>query len=418
MKRILQFLPYHTKEITTLEELSHVVATTEVPAMEPEIPKDLKTLLKHYGLLDNAGKPVEIAPLPLSIVGSDPKSTIHFSDDQQGNSSPSLFKYSERVKPIAVIKAEDYVNFKPLKDLKQPNSTSSKDIESILKHFGLTNSEKNSAKKVKTAKPSKSASNESSYHQMISSYSSLLENMGIAASTTKTKHNRGSSSSKNKNHGNADDYKNLQHLLETIKELEKLNSTLTSKEVEKLNLENFNFSDSILSSGPDPVLYQNSFSALKNEVKRRQSSFGGSSGASGDASAQTPLLESSLEATEDDESEDLFSMSTTTVKSVPLTTKKATTTSRKTTTSTTERVTTTTESDDLENSTQEKKNTLEDELEPIDDPAPLPPPRRSGFYMLFDWNSFFEVGEDENKIKVRFDPKIGDPSRFLPVMVP
>lgn len=408
MKRILQFLPYHSKEIATLEQLSQTVVTTQVPAIEPEVPKDLQKLLKQYGLLDNDGKPVEIAPLPLSIVMDDPQSTIHFTDDQV-SSSPSLVKYSERVKPISVIKAEDYVNFKPLKDLKQQNSTSSTDIESILKLFGLTNSERNSAKKVKTVKPSKSASNDSSYHQMISSYSGLLENMGIATPNTKSKHRGANNSSKNKNHGNVDDYKNLQHLLETIKELEKLNSTLTPSEVEKLNLKNFNFSDSILRNGPDPVLYQNNFSALKNEVKRRQSN-DKESGIGG--AGQTPLLESSLEASEDDGGFDDLPSPSTTVRSVTSTTKKPKPTT------TTERVTTTTESDDVESSTQERKNTLEDELDPIDDPAPLPPPRRSGFYMLFDWNSFFEVGEDENKIKVRFDPKIGDPSRFLPVMVP
>lgn len=409
MKRILQFLPYHQKEISTLEQLSQAVVTTEVPASAPETPKELKQLLKQYGLLDNDGKPVEIAPLPLAIVGSDPKSTLM----RFGESSPAL----ERVKPISsMIKAEDYVNFKPLK---ATNSTSLTDIESILKHFGLANNEKSSSsaqtKKVKIAKPSNA--DDSSYHQMISSYSSLLENMGIPVPAGKPKTpSRGASSHNSRgktkhNQGSSNDYKNLQHLLDTIKELEKLNTTLTAKEVEKLNLKNFNFSESLLRAGPDPVLYQNNFSALKNEVKRRQSSFG-------DGNGQTPLLESSLEAN-DDLGEDEEVVSSTTARAAPKTTTTRATTTTQRTTTTTERVTTTTESsDDVESSTQEKKNTLEDELDPIDDPAPLPPPRRSGFYMLVDWNSFFEVGEDENKIKVRFDPKIGDPSRFLPVTIP
>ncbi|XP_026667996.1 uncharacterized protein LOC108623375 [Ceratina calcarata] len=49
----------------------------------------------------------------------------------------------------------------------------------------------------------------------------------------------------------------------------------------------------------------------------------------------------------------------------------------------------------------------------------LPPRRKSGLYFLVDWNTFLEVGEDEKeKINLRFQPKVGDRSRFLPVTVP
>ncbi|XP_011310709.1 uncharacterized protein [Fopius arisanus] len=48
----------------------------------------------------------------------------------------------------------------------------------------------------------------------------------------------------------------------------------------------------------------------------------------------------------------------------------------------------------------------------------LPTPRRSGLYFLVDWNSFLEVGEEENKVNLRFTPKAGDGSRFIPVVVP
>ena len=118
------------------------------------------------------------------------------------------------------------------------------------------------------------------------------------------------------------------------------------------------------------------------------------------------LLESSLEST-DDSKDDLLS------KTFSATTEKTSTTEKAPTT--TEKPTTTTAASSTE---QEKKNSLEDEIEPIDDPEPLPPPRRSGFYMLLDWNSFLEVGEDPDKISIRFDPKIGDPTRFIPVTVP
>lgn len=147
--------------------------------------------------------------------------------------------------------------------------------------------------------------------------------------------------------------------------------------------------------GPDPI--KESFkndNRPKNEFKRQDENptkvtFGLN---------DKPLLESSLESTD-------YSSTSRPSLNVIKTTIQSTTT-----TSTTTELSTTTE--------EEKKNNLEDEIDAIDEPIELPPPRRSGFYMILDWNSFLEVGEDPEKIIVRFDPKIGDPTRFLPVNVP
>ncbi|GBP74847.1 hypothetical protein EVAR_55345_1 [Eumeta japonica] len=48
----------------------------------------------------------------------------------------------------------------------------------------------------------------------------------------------------------------------------------------------------------------------------------------------------------------------------------------------------------------------------------LPPPRKNGFYWMLDWNSFLEVGLDDRKVNIRFEPKLGDPQMFLPINVP
>ncbi|XP_071571491.1 uncharacterized protein [Temnothorax nylanderi] len=49
----------------------------------------------------------------------------------------------------------------------------------------------------------------------------------------------------------------------------------------------------------------------------------------------------------------------------------------------------------------------------------LPTKRRNGLYFLVDWNTFLEVGdEDSEKVNLRFEPKVGDRTRFLPVSVP
>lgn len=49
----------------------------------------------------------------------------------------------------------------------------------------------------------------------------------------------------------------------------------------------------------------------------------------------------------------------------------------------------------------------------------LPTKRRNGLYFLVDWNTFLEVGEEgSEQVNLKFQPKVGDRSRFLPVTVP
>lgn len=45
--------------------------------------------------------------------------------------------------------------------------------------------------------------------------------------------------------------------------------------------------------------------------------------------------------------------------------------------------------------------------------------RKTGFYYLVDWNSFFDIDDQKGKrVNLRFQPTIGDPKRFLSVSVP
>ncbi|XP_058805921.1 uncharacterized protein LOC131672599 [Phymastichus coffea] len=54
------------------------------------------------------------------------------------------------------------------------------------------------------------------------------------------------------------------------------------------------------------------------------------------------------------------------------------------------------------------------------EPDPMLPTRpKTGLYFLVDWNSFLEVGADEkDKVNLRFSPKVGDKTRFIPVKIP
>lgn len=396
MRYLIQALPYHSDEIEALDQVARKAATTQASLVEPEIPDDLKKLLAEYGLLDKSGNPIELAPLLVSPDTDSPTSLLLTDNNKDAFSLEDL---QDEVIKASVVNAKDYEAFKPIE---VDNKNMSSDMESFLKQFGLVDNEDSRKRKsIKSAKVSTNSnipSIDSAY--LIPGYSSLLDNIGITTIKDKTGKKIISKTNLNvykpnyKNKAEEEDFKKLEQLLETIQELEKLNASLTEKEVERLNLQNFNFSESLMSEGPDPVKHHAQFSALKNEVKRQEPT-------------DTPtrvsleltggLLESSLEATDDSNGKE----------PVPTTTAEPATTEA---TSTTEEPSSVT--------SEAKKNSLEDDLEPIDDPEPLPPPRRSGFYMLVDWNSFLEVGEDPEKIVIRFDPKIGDPSRFLPVNVP
>lgn len=48
-----------------------------------------------------------------------------------------------------------------------------------------------------------------------------------------------------------------------------------------------------------------------------------------------------------------------------------------------------------------------------------PPSPKSGFYYLLDWNSFLDIDDQVGRhVNLRFQPKVGDPKRFLSVSVP
>lgn len=54
----------------------------------------------------------------------------------------------------------------------------------------------------------------------------------------------------------------------------------------------------------------------------------------------------------------------------------------------------------------------------IPDPV-LPMQRKTGLYFLVDWNTFLDVGVDgPDRVNLKFAPKAGDRTRFIPVTVP
>lgn len=373
MKNLILALPYHSDELAAIENLARQKATTKPPTVEPEVPEDLRKLLRNYGLLDSEEKSIGLNPLPDVLPSADSPSSLLIKDSPDAQAL-TLKDVERNAQQSTLVNPQDYESFKPLGGV---GKNISSEMESFFKQFGLnqhgtTKRPRGDGKYRNSSLPSI----DSSY--LTPNFSKLLGNIGIATIEDEKNRNHQKKLSSNvfrpvNMKAEEDEYRKLEQLLDTIKELDKLNSS---------------------SSNIDPVKYSAKSSPLKNGVKRQQAT---DEPTKLSIDLEEPLLESSLESTDD-------------VSNVP----SPTTTEASTTTSTT------TESSVDESSTTEesKKNTLEDEIEPVDDIEQLPSPRRSGFYMLFDWNTFLEVGEDPSKIIVRFDPKIGDPTRFLPVNIP
>lgn len=386
-----------------------------------EVPLEFQQLLLSYGLLNKDHKSIGLAPLPVLEIDSEISEQLKnhklvFENEQAtkvGLKLPSLEEIKENLSQSPLPTAHDYSAFKPMTS---KDEKIDEEMETFLKQFGLVDDQSTKSKsKINKETVSTTAATPSSRKPFIlkelpaidadylsPSFASLLGNIGIHT-TSRDKQGKKISNSKaatnvfknpssNKSKTDDEDYRKLEQLLETIRELEKLNVNLTDKEINRLNLRNFNFSDSLLSkSGPNP-LHNIEYSELKNSIKRQEpSKVDGAEDSPTKINLDLeerddkPLLESSLE---------IISPSD-----------KPTTTS------------TTTASPKTSSTTPEPRNSLEDEIEPVEE-EPLPAPIRSGFYFLSDWNSFLEVGEEPDKIVVRFDPKIGDPTRFIPVNIP
>lgn len=422
-------------------------STTPSPAFNdsaPDVGPELQKLLAAYGLLDEQNGSIGLEPLPVFNEKSPPviadflKSPKLEVEEFNDFTEPEKFQLSLSPK----MNAQDYTKFKRLPTDEEDVDA---ELEDLLKKFGLMDEESSRKRKsmtsekdkvtqkvTTTTRPTKMSimkdmpSLDPGYFN--SDQTSVLDNIGISMRKREKEGRKINSFSKSnifkpasKSKSDEEDFKKLEQLLETIRELDKLNANLTSDELERLNLKNYNLSETLLAKGgPDPISLGSGDLSLKNEIKRQQptdddptklsleiSELESGNESLNEDDGNSTLLSSSLEiisTTKTEPKNNIIQVDTSTsepdeddfkLELDPETTTKSSTTS----------------------TTEEARNKLEDEIDPVDE-EPLPAPRRNGFYFLADWNSFLEVGEDPDKIVVRFDPKVGDPSRFIKVTVP
>ncbi|XP_076299876.1 uncharacterized protein LOC143218532 isoform X2 [Lasioglossum baleicum] len=298
------------------------------------------------------------------------------------------------------INFNDYTNFKPL----PTSNVKDQDMKEFLAKFGLGTSDNRKQKSMKQATEPPSV-----VEAVPSNMRGILENMGLISTTAKPPRNTPEvvddmeSTATSTYHVfkphevNVSDEKQrvkINELLDTVKMVQEGKADIQN--VKKI-ANDLLVATQTLKDGPDPLRLEEIIKTYnedtRNEIKRQQE---------------------------------------------PETTTAATTeatTTPSTTTTTTESVEATTDS---EKAASEQKDTASTKMPDVSSSssnlvaleesfggttsAPdtsLPPKRKSGLYFLVDWNTFLEVGEDDKeKVNLRFQPKVGDRTRFLPVTVP
>ncbi|XP_055544272.1 mucin-2 isoform X2 [Wyeomyia smithii] len=434
--------------MTTPVEMSLTTATRGpfTPSESAEVSDDLKMLLRSFGLLQDGSESVGITKIPPVKFQEIPE---YLSDIEPANSinneTPQVDEPEIPAMAKPDIRPDDFVAFKPLPD---DVPLLDGELDQLLKSFGLLDNsdrKKKSMKEETTASPAITKSTAMEIVPMIDrdlvpQMGPILETLGIQtmkqersgrkfetdknSNGVEVKSSRLTTTKSSKKKIDNEDYRKLEQLWETIRELEKLNTNLTDDSLDSLNLRNFNLSESLLAQGPNPL---ESFKPTrKNDIKKRQQptqtrqansptriSLGFGTDNSTVASSQVEVLSTTANQTQsiiDVESDaDPPSSSSTTASSTTVSASPSSTTTRASSAGSAK-----------SGADPARISALEDSfggLDPVEQ-HPLPQPSRNGFYFLADWNSFLEVGEDPNKVIINFRPRAGDPSRFLPVNVP
>ncbi|XP_014477128.1 PREDICTED: mucin-5AC [Dinoponera quadriceps] len=331
-------------------------------------------------------------------------------------SNPATTTTTTTLKPI--VNTNSYTNFKPL-----PTSRiKDEEMKEFLARFGLGDNRQRKAMPVSTERPSVIEVVPSHMRQ-------ILENIGLISrrtpKTTTPKMEELKPPRTTPNHvfkphevrlKDEGQKMKINELLDTVRLVQE--GKASAKDVRKVANDLIATTKS-LKDGPDPLSLEElvkiyNEDVKKNEVKRQQSADGPDGRDRGRENTSTTTWTTA-------ESIDVSSTTT------PTTTTTTSTTITTVTPSTTDSAKDASDSMDAvtpsPESTSARTNlaVLEESFGGTTRaPDPVLPTRpRSGLYFLVDWNTFLEVGEDDkDKVNLRFEPKVGDRSRFLPVTIP
>lgn len=296
----------------------------------------------------------------------------------------------------AEVKPEAYVGFKPLPD----DDSSRADMEELLARFGLGRNSREEKSLPEKKEERKDDADGLNFEAVPEQYMEVLQNIGLAdrqgelhtlrfddlvllliylfkgrmiraPALAKTQEKQHIFNPGEPQYASTEELEKLNKLLEVVRQLERLNGSVTDEDLKKIDMDNLkelisslNEENKIVTldkqNAPDPLNFDRGLD--KNEVKRQENS------TSTTASPQT-------EETQTPSLKDLEDSFGGQVESSPAT-----------------------EEPVVETTTQA---------------------RRTGFYYLVDWNTFLDIDDQKGKrVNLRFQPKVGDPKRFYSVNVP
>ncbi|XP_018057820.1 PREDICTED: uncharacterized protein LOC108693389 [Atta colombica] len=309
--------------------------------------------------------------------------------------------------PLKISNTNSYTNFKPLPTSKIKNE----DMKEFLAKFGLgvSDNRQKKAMSISTERPSLIEVIPNNMRQ-------ILENIGLISRKTSKTISKMESVELTKTTQQFHVFKPHEAHVKDKGERMKINELLdkirlvqegkaSAKDVRKV-ADNLLATTKTLKDGPDPLSLEEMIKTyninVKNEVKRQQN------------------LKETIETTTNDdralsaptESANISS-TTTTMATIPTTSD-----STKDSSNFRDTLTPTAESSTFANTNLAALEESFGGTTRAPDPV-LPTKQRNGLYFLLDWNTFLEVGDEESeKVNLRFEPKIGDRMRFLPVSVP
>ncbi|KAL0124301.1 hypothetical protein PUN28_006269 [Cardiocondyla obscurior] len=312
----------------------------------------------------------------------------------------------------STINTNSYTNFKPLPTSNIRND----DMREFLAKFGLGVSDS----RRKKAMPAPTTERPSLIEAVPDSMRQILENIGLISrkvSRTTPKMESAPPTKPTKIHvfkphevlvKDEGQRMKINELLDKIKLVQE--GKASAKDVRKV-ADDLLATTKTLKDGPDPLSLEELIRIynedVKNEVKRQQSSEGTVPSTTSDEGALTNTTTSPTESV------NVTSTATTTTTAMPVTSNSTRDDSSSRNTTTPAPESSASASSNLE-ALEESFGGSTRAPDPV-----LPTKRRNGLYFLVDWNTFLEVGEeDSEKVNLRFQPKVGDRSRFLPVNVP
>ncbi|XP_076763084.1 uncharacterized protein LOC143430616 [Xylocopa sonorina] len=320
------------------------------------------------------------------------------------------------------VNLNSYTNFKPL----PTSNVKDQEMKQFLARFGLgvSDNRKQKSMKVTTEIPSV-------IEVVPENMRGILENIGLISRPQKSSRNvlNTMDDMKKVDTSRLHVFKPHEVVVDDDEKRSKINKLLdTVKLIQESNADDQNVREAmnnltkaakVLKDGPDPMKFEEiDFynEGNRNDVKRQKEEQQETSTA--DTTEQTALAPTATPTTtESTETTTLNALTTDSARAASGQGDTVATTSLEDSSTSTTPPTTTTPSTTTSSNLMALEESFGGTTKQPD--TSLPPKRKNGLYFLVDWNSFLEVGEeDKEKINLRFQPKAGDRTRFLPVTVP